>query len=128
MGQICGRYAADLGQIYWGCLYDESRRNKVLAGPDQAELAKVLNLNGWNEPAFNHVRLLPTIGHGHDRDFLESQDVTEPVVRDEGIVQWQFSRPRIAEDSIDTEFGKHVQKNVYTSGAHVLVQNKKQGE
>ncbi|MGL4464583.1 MAG: family 16 glycoside hydrolase [Planctomycetia bacterium] len=26
-------YQADVGAGYWGCLYDESRRNKVLAGP-----------------------------------------------------------------------------------------------
>ncbi len=42
-------YQADLGQQYWGCLYDESRRRKVLAGPDQAELAKVLKRNDWND-------------------------------------------------------------------------------
>ena len=24
---------ADLGDRYWGCLYDESRRRKILAGP-----------------------------------------------------------------------------------------------
>lgn len=42
-------YQADLGQRYWGCLYDESRRRKVLAGPDQAELAKILKRNDWND-------------------------------------------------------------------------------
>ncbi|GMU92038.1 MAG: hypothetical protein AMXMBFR4_10960 [Candidatus Hydrogenedentota bacterium] len=42
-------YQADLGEGYWGCLYDESRRNKVLAAPDKDELAKVLKLNDWNE-------------------------------------------------------------------------------
>ena len=41
-------YQADLGENYWGCLYDESRRNKVLV---QAlpELAKVLKKSDWNE-------------------------------------------------------------------------------
>ncbi len=42
-------YQADLGKNYWGCLYDESRRRKVLAGPDQAELAKVLRTDDWND-------------------------------------------------------------------------------
>lgn len=42
-------YQADMGEGYWGCLYDESRRNKVLAAPDKDELAKVLKLNDWNE-------------------------------------------------------------------------------
>lgn len=41
-------YQADLGQNYWGCLYDESRRNKVLVKPDAAELAKVLKREDWN--------------------------------------------------------------------------------
>jgi len=41
-------YQADLGQNYWGALYDESRRNRILAAPDKAELAKVLRLQDWN--------------------------------------------------------------------------------
>src|SRR5262249_34505338 len=28
-------YQADLGDGFWGCIYDESRRNKVLAAADQ---------------------------------------------------------------------------------------------
>jgi len=42
-------YQADLGDGYWGALYDESRRNKVLKGPNQAELAKVLKRDDWND-------------------------------------------------------------------------------
>lgn len=42
-------YQADMGQHYWGCLYDESRRNKVLAGPDKAEIEKVLKAGEWND-------------------------------------------------------------------------------
>lgn len=42
-------YQADLGQKYWGALYDESRRRKILAGPDLAELRKVLKTDGWND-------------------------------------------------------------------------------
>lgn len=42
-------YQADLGQSYWGCLYDESRRRKVLTGPDKEELEKVLKRDGWND-------------------------------------------------------------------------------
>lgn len=40
-------YQADIGQNYWGCLYDEHRRRKVLAhAPDS--LDKVLKKSGWN--------------------------------------------------------------------------------
>ncbi|MEP3481512.1 MAG: DUF1080 domain-containing protein [Fuerstiella sp.] len=42
-------YQADLGQNYWGCLYDESRRRKVLAGPEKRQLEKVLKKEDWND-------------------------------------------------------------------------------
>lgn len=42
-------YQADLGQEYWGALYDESRRNKVMASPDKDKLAKVLKRGEWNK-------------------------------------------------------------------------------
>jgi hypothetical protein len=41
-------YQADVGEGYWGCLYDESRRNKVLVQPPAEPLAKVLDKDGWN--------------------------------------------------------------------------------
>jgi pimeloyl-ACP methyl ester carboxylesterase len=40
-------YQADIGQNYWGCLYDESRRNKVLVQAD-AKALEALNKTGWN--------------------------------------------------------------------------------
>jgi hypothetical protein len=42
-------YQADMGQEYWGCLYDESRRKKVLVQANREELDKVLKYNDWNE-------------------------------------------------------------------------------
>jgi hypothetical protein len=42
-------YQADLGDGYWGCLYDESRRNKVLAGPPKEELDKIIKREEWNQ-------------------------------------------------------------------------------
>ncbi len=42
-------YQADLGQSYWGSLYDESRRNKIVAKADLEELKKVLKMDDWNE-------------------------------------------------------------------------------
>ena len=41
-------YQADLGQSYTGCLYDESRRNKILAGPKPGELAGIIKEQDWN--------------------------------------------------------------------------------
>ena len=42
-------YQADMGQGYWGALYDESRRKKVLAAPDKDAVAKLVKLDDWNE-------------------------------------------------------------------------------
>lgn len=43
-------YQADIGDLkYWGALYDESRRKKVLAEPDMTKLEPVLKRNDWNE-------------------------------------------------------------------------------
>lgn len=42
-------YQADLGDGYWGALYDESRRNKILAAPKAEEVAKVLKRDDWND-------------------------------------------------------------------------------
>ena len=42
-------YQADLGDGYWGALYDESRRNKVLVAPDKDAVLKVLKMGEWND-------------------------------------------------------------------------------
>lgn len=42
-------YQADVGQNYWGALYDESRRNKVLVQPDPKLIAGVVKFDDWNE-------------------------------------------------------------------------------
>src|SRR5262245_59108299 len=42
-------YQADIGDGYWGCLYDESRRNKVLVQAPVDQLAKVLKKDDWNK-------------------------------------------------------------------------------
>lgn len=46
-GHEMSGYQADIGQGYWGCLYDESRRNKVLV--EASEKAKAtIKRDGWN--------------------------------------------------------------------------------
>ena len=42
-------YQADMGQQYWGCLYDESRRKRILQQPDPALIKKILKPEDWNE-------------------------------------------------------------------------------
>lgn len=41
-------YQADMGQRYWGCLYDESRRRKILAQPKPELIEKIVDRKGWN--------------------------------------------------------------------------------
>lgn len=43
-------YQADIGDPrYWGALYDESRRKKILADADMAKVEPVLKRDGWNQ-------------------------------------------------------------------------------
>src|SRR5215213_8868929 len=42
-------YQADVGQDYWGALYDESRRNKVLVKPAKETTEKLVKHDDWNE-------------------------------------------------------------------------------
>jgi hypothetical protein len=42
-------YQADLGDGWWGCLYDESRRKKVLAGPPAEQRAQPVRRDDWND-------------------------------------------------------------------------------
>ena len=42
-------YQADAGQDYWGALYDEARRNKVLAKPAKEVVEKLVKHDDWNE-------------------------------------------------------------------------------
>ncbi len=42
-------YQADMGDGWWGCLYDESRRRKVLAGPTKEARQEIIKRDDWNE-------------------------------------------------------------------------------
>lgn len=42
-------YQADIGAGWWGAIYDESRRNKVLAKPDEAVVKKAVKDGAWND-------------------------------------------------------------------------------
>ena len=41
-------YQADMGDGWWGSLYDESRRNRVLAKADAAVIEKIIKRDDWN--------------------------------------------------------------------------------
>ena len=82
-------YQADIGDPeWWGCLYDESRRNKVLAKSNMAEVNKVLRRGDWNDYEIRcegrRVRL--AINGVQTVDFTEA---------DASIEQWGLIAPQI---------------------------------
>ena len=54
-------YQADMGEGYWGSLYDESRRNKVLVLAPAELIKRILKPNDWNDYRIlcegRHIRL-----------------------------------------------------------------------
>lgn len=42
-------YQADLGDGWWGSLYDESRRNKILVAADKSVVKSALKQGDWND-------------------------------------------------------------------------------
>jgi len=49
IGYQCDMGTMGQGLSIWGALYDESRRRKFLAEPDQAKINTVLKNNDWND-------------------------------------------------------------------------------
>ena len=60
-------YQADIGEGYWGSLYDESRRNKVLVAASNEALA-ALNKTDWNH-------YVDSCGRRQDRAVHQRQEV-----------------------------------------------------
>jgi len=86
-------YQADIGQQYWGTLYDESRRKKTLAGPKPEQLA-TLDKKGWNEYVVtargNHITI--------DLNGIRTVDYTESQagIEQDGFIALQVhSGPKI---------------------------------
>src|SRR4051812_23302721 len=82
-------YQADLGDpAWWGCLYDESRRDKVLVHSEMAELNKVLKRNDWNDYKIRcegkHIQLW--INGVKTVDYTE----IDPKIPDYGIIGLQI--------------------------------------
>jgi hypothetical protein len=79
-------YQADIGEKYWGCLYDESRRNRVLAQAPAAAVER-LDGNGWHTYVIrahgSHVTL--TLDGMRTVDYQES----EPGIRTRGLIALQ---------------------------------------
>jgi hypothetical protein len=82
-------YQADMGDpAWWGCLYDESRRNKVLAKSDMDKVNKVLKRGDWNEYKIRceGQRIQLWINGVQTVDYTE----TDPNIDDHGIIAVQI--------------------------------------
>jgi hypothetical protein len=69
-------YQADIGQHYWGSLYDESRRNKVLVQAPADEVAKVVKKDDWNKYVIRceGPRITLTLNGLKTVDYVEQDD------------------------------------------------------
>lgn len=88
-------YQADAGEKYWGCLYDESRRKKVLAGPPPDFLSS-FNAAAWHlyivRAQGNHITI--------EIDGVKTVDYTEkePNIAQDGFIALQVhSNPKPVE-------------------------------
>jgi lysophospholipase L1-like esterase len=83
-------YQADIGDAYEGCLYDESRRNRVLVTPPKEAVAQALARakNGWNEYVIRcegrRIRL--SINGVQTVDYTE----TDATIPQEGVIALQI--------------------------------------
>jgi len=82
-------YQADMGDpAWWGCIYDESRRNKVLAKSNIDEVNKVLKRDDWNDYMIRceGKRMVLAINGVQTVDFAEP----DPKIEEYGIVAVQI--------------------------------------
>jgi hypothetical protein len=80
-------YQADIGQQYWGCLYDESRRKRVLAQAS-AEALAAIRKNDWNtyEIEARGNRIVLRLNGIVSVDYTE----TEPGIETGGFIALQL--------------------------------------
>jgi acetyl esterase/lipase len=81
-------YQADIGEGYWGALYDESRRNMVLVYP-RSEAVRGVRRSGWNRynvRAMNERITLTLNGTDSVREYKE----TDPGIARDGLLAVQM--------------------------------------
>ena len=97
-------YQADIGEKYWGCLYDESRRNKVLAQASPESL-RGLKHDGWNEYTItargNHITLelngVRTVDYRESGSGIDSSGFIALQVHSGPPIEVQFKDLRVRE-------------------------------
>ncbi len=71
-------YQADIGNNYWGDIYDEKRRNRALLKGDLSTLSKILQPMGWNS------YIIRCIGNRHET-YINGVKVADYVEEDPSI-------------------------------------------
>lgn len=81
-------YQADIGAGYSGCLYDESRRRKVLAQADTNFVARLEKVGDWNsyEVVATGAQVLLFLNGQRTAIWVES----EPGIEDTGVIALQI--------------------------------------
>jgi hypothetical protein len=88
-------YQADLGAGYWGSLYDESRRNKLLAIADSSEVKRLLRPDDWNDYEIQaEGRLIRILLNGEQTVSYTEEDSAIPQ---SGLIALQIHGGGVAE-------------------------------
>ncbi len=98
-------YQADIAPGWWGKLYDEARRNKVLAGPTDEVLKKALKPGDWNdyeiEAVGGKVKLslngVVTVDYTEADEKIARDGIIAVQIHSGGPMEVQFRNLRIKE-------------------------------
>ncbi len=87
-GHEMSGYQADIGEGFWGALYDESRRNMVLVYP-RSEAVRGLRRSGWNHYVIRAMgdRITLTL---NGQDSVRQYREPDPRIAREGLVAVQM--------------------------------------
>ena len=98
-------YQADISKGWWGKLYDESRRRRVLAGPEPGVIEKVLKPADWNEYEIRAVgdkitvslNGVVTVDYTEEDGGIARKGIIATQVHSGGPMEVQFRNIRIKE-------------------------------
>jgi len=80
-------YQADIGEGFWASLYDESRRDKLLAIADPAKVKQLLRPNEWNDYEIrSEGRRIRILLNGEQTVDYTEEDLTIPQ---SGLIAFQ---------------------------------------
>jgi poly(3-hydroxybutyrate) depolymerase/prenyltransferase beta subunit len=114
-------YQADIGEDYWGCLYDESRRNRVLVPASEPSQAAVRQA-AWNQYGIramgDQIRLtlngVPSVSYEEDEDEIADTGRIAVQLHSGGPMEVRFRDlliqplPRPSSSSNPKESGFHL--------------------